>query len=107
MPVLWHAKSRLQVSQEKQDQIKNPSRYLISAAMRETGGASTQPALMALPAPVSAPAGRAMHAPYAAANVDESKIHRRATWLNANVFPDRPIDEEAGEGSAPSEACRV
>ncbi|CAE7775065.1 FTSH10 [Symbiodinium pilosum] len=81
--------------EEKQDQIKNPSRYLISAAMRETGGASTQPALMALPAPVSAPAGRAMHAPYAAANVDESKIHRRATWLNANVFPDRPIDEEA------------
>eukprot|EP00435_Cladocopium_sp_Y103_P002485 s4017_g1.t1 len=26
---------------------------------------------------------------------DESKIHRRITWLNANVFPDRQISEEA------------
>ena len=92
-------------AKEKKDQVQNPSGYLKlgcpfyfsafaiiclfspatffhlrkAAVKREASG---PPAALSLPA--SGP--------------DESKIHRRATWLNANVFADRPIDEEAGLG---------
>ncbi|CAE7606202.1 FTSH10 [Symbiodinium natans] len=84
--------------EEKQDQIKNPSGYLISAASRETAGAHPGPAMMALPA-ITMPVMRSTPAPVAAmamsSSADEAKIWRRASWLNANVFPDRPIDDEA------------
>lgn len=84
--------------EEKKDQIKNPSRWLISAVSRETSGVyPEQPRARALTMPaVYAPPARAMHGPAGAAmSSADTKIHRRASWLNTNVFPDRPIDEEA------------
>ena len=42
---------------------------------------------------VMAPMARSM-----ATAADPQKVQKRATWLNANVFPDRPIDQEAGHG---------
>ncbi|CAK9081209.1 unnamed protein product [Durusdinium trenchii] len=59
--------------EEKKDQVQNPSGYLKAAIKRETP-------------PAASFQGNAH---------DEGKVHRRASWLNANVFPDRPIDEEA------------
>ncbi|CAE7504085.1 FTSH10 [Symbiodinium sp. CCMP2592] len=86
--------------EEKKDQIKNPSRWLISAVSREASGGPypEQTRARALPMPaVYAPPARAMHGPAGAgmSSADDTKIHRRASWLNGNVFPDRPIDEEA------------
>ena len=87
-------------AEEKQDQIKNPSRWLISAVSRETSGPyPEQTRARALPMPaVYAPPARAMHGPAGAgmSSADDTKIHRRASWLNGNVFPDRPIDEADG-----------
>lgn len=61
--------------EEKKDQVQNPSGYLKAAIKRETP-------------PAASFQGNAH---------DEGKVHRRASWLNANVFPDRPIDEEVPE----------
>ncbi|CAJ1441187.1 unnamed protein product [Effrenium voratum] len=69
--------------EEKQLQVKNPSGYLKTACANDAAGAG------------AAGAGGAGGAGGAPGPMDESKIHRRATWLNANVFPDRQIDEEA------------
>ena len=47
---------------------------------------------------VMAPMARALGAMGAMAfpAADPQKVQKRANWLNANVFPDRPIDQEAG-----------
>eukprot|EP00434_Breviolum_minutum_P019065 symbB.v1.2.016807.t1/scaffold1292.1/size223628/5 len=58
--------------EEKKEQVRNPTGYLKTAASRESAGTT-----------------------YQATSGDDEKIHRRATWLNSNVFPDRPIDNEA------------
>mmetsp|Transcript_51979 Transcript_51979/g.116619 ORF Transcript_51979/g.116619 Transcript_51979/m.116619 type:complete len:650 (+) Transcript_51979:3-1952(+) len=80
--------------EEKADQIKNPSRYLIGAAARENPMA--QPAQHMMP-PVLAPAPQGNFAPGRSPSgvPEDQKIQRRAGWLNTNVFPDRPIDDEA------------
>ena len=96
--VLSHQCRMKLCAEEKKDQIKNPSRWLISAVSRETSGVyPEQPRARALTMPaVYAPPARAMHGPAGAAmSSADTKIHRRASWLNTNVFPDRPIDEEA------------
>jgi len=59
--------------EEKQGQVQNPSGYLKAAVKREMGPMAMAPM----------------------ASVDPQKIQKRAKWLNANVFPDRPIDDEA------------
>ena len=46
---------------------------------------------------VMAPMARSM----AFTAADPQKVQKRATWLNANVFPDRPIDQEAGWAMGP------
>lgn len=46
---------------------------------------------------VMAPMARSM----AFTSADPQKVQKRATWLNANVFPDRPIDQEAGWAMGP------
>lgn len=63
----------------KSAQLRNPSGYLKKAALQEG----------LVPPSVAAQA----HA--TAAPNQEDKVWRRASWLNNNVFPDRPIDEEA------------
>lgn len=73
----------------KADQMKSPSGYLKKAASREGSGGGGG---MAAPAVAAAPVG-GFAAP--ASSNDERTIHRRATWLNSNVFPDRPIDQDA------------
>ena len=74
--------------EEKFEQIRNPSSYLKTAAARENpsvqGRGMPQTALALAPFPSRRP------------DADPAtKIHRRASWLNANVFPDRQIDPEA------------
>eukprot|EP00913_Durusdinium_trenchii_P001659 g1536.t1 len=77
-------RSGLEDAEEKSGKITNPSGYLKAAVLRE---GVVAPSLMAPIAPVQAEGKGNAH--------DEGKVHRRASWLNANVFPDRPIDEEA------------
>jgi len=74
----------------KAAQLKNPSGYLKKAAEREglsppsLAGAG-QLGIYAQPA----------YAQPALSEQESSTIHRRATWLNANVFSDRQIDQDA------------
>jgi len=80
--------------EEKADTLRNPSGYLKAAAQREGyqggGGAGYQGGGGAAP-PAMSRVGN-----HAAMSEDErSTIHRRATWLNKNVFQDRPIDGDA------------
>jgi len=63
--------------------IRNPSGYLKSQARKAGFGPSED---------YSAPSGRKAGG---GGNRDFGKVEKRATWLNANVFGDRPIDEEA------------
>eukprot|EP00933_Yihiella_yeosuensis_P028586 TRINITY_DN22436_c0_g1_i1.p1 TRINITY_DN22436_c0_g1~~TRINITY_DN22436_c0_g1_i1.p1 ORF type:complete len:650 (+),score=184.54 TRINITY_DN22436_c0_g1_i1:72-2021(+) len=72
----------------KSADINNPSSWLKAAVSREAGGAAHQ-----APAVVESRkgGGRANNN----ASGEERKIHQRANWLSANVFPDRPIDDEA------------
>lgn len=72
--------------EERKDQVQNPSGYLKAAVKREPS--------MARAPMVMAPMARAM-AVTAFPATDPQKVQKRATWLNANVFPDRPIDQEA------------
>ena len=77
--------------EEKFEQIRNPSSYLKTAAARENP--SSQGRGMPLTALALAPFTQRR------ADADPAtKIHRRASWLNANVFPDRHIDPEALPG---------
>lgn len=69
--------------EERKDQVQNPSGYLKAAVKREP--------TMARAPMVMAPMARSM----AFTAADPQKVQKRATWLNANVFPDRPIDQEA------------
>jgi len=64
--------------EEKKEGMRNPSGYLIAAAKRE---GLVPPGLSAAPAHAS--------------QEDYGKVHKRATWLNANVFKDRQIDQDA------------
>eukprot|EP00435_Cladocopium_sp_Y103_P075108 s194_g54.t1 len=68
--------------EEKQEQVKNPSGYLKTAVARDGGGGY-----------VAAPAAQGQH--MQSEREEQSKIQKRITWLNANVFPDRQIDTEA------------
>lgn len=61
--------------------IRSPSGYLKTAAKREGLTGPAAPAMPAMPA-----------MDWQAA---QTKVHKRATWLNANVFSDRPIDDDA------------
>jgi len=60
----------------KGDDVKNPSNYLTAAAMREGAGQTGKP---------SGKGGGG----------DFGRVRKRATWLNENVFVDRPIDDNA------------
>eukprot|EP00930_Biecheleria_cincta_P031078 TRINITY_DN2155_c0_g1_i1.p1 TRINITY_DN2155_c0_g1~~TRINITY_DN2155_c0_g1_i1.p1 ORF type:complete len:806 (-),score=183.07 TRINITY_DN2155_c0_g1_i1:98-2284(-) len=75
--------------ESKADQLKNPSGYLKKAASREGSGNGGGGGGAA-----AAAHGGGFAYPAAGSN-DERTIHRRATWLNSNVFPDRPIDQDA------------
>jgi len=74
--------------EEKSGQVKNPSSYLKTAVAREGSGMPqnlTAASRVGTVARLSGPASPE----------EQTKIHRRVTWMNANVFPDRKIDDEA------------
>lgn len=74
--------------EEKSGQVKNPSGYLKSAVAREGSG-------MPQNLPASPRVGTVTRLSGPASPEEQTKIHRRVTWMNANVFPDRKIDDEA------------
>lgn len=76
----------LKEAEEKAGELHNPTAWLGSAARKELQGSGAPARVMGPPVVYFPPVEDA----------DFSKIHRRVTWLNFNVFPDRPpIDEEA------------
>lgn len=64
--------------EEKGDQVRNPSGYLVTAANREN----------VVPVAYNG-------ASKGSSKGHEGKIETRAAWLNANVFLDNPIDDDA------------
>ncbi|CAE8669567.1 unnamed protein product, partial [Polarella glacialis] len=84
----------------KKDDLRNPSGYLIKAARNEGAAVGHQqmPPQQVQYAPPAQHYPQEFHAKGMGKGLSEQEsttIHKRATWLTSNVFPDRPINEEA------------